>query len=333
MIETDIDMRATSLGLKVGDLVEVRSAEEIVATLDERGELENLPFMSEMLAFCGRQLTVRKIAHKACDTISHSGMRRMSHAVHLTNSRCDGSDHGGCQTACSFYWKEQWLRKVGSRSAFAPLAPEQERQTLPILEINSRKTPSPDGEIRYSCQATELLRAAPTCLPLRDVGQYVQDVKSGNAGPLSVLRALGVGLFNRMQNVSKKVLPQRLLFRRGMRWRFLEGGAVGRTPTGRLDLRPGELVRIKSKQEILATLDEKLLNRGLGFDEEMSRFCGRTAVVERRIERCIDEKTGRMLNMKSPCITLEGIFCAGAYNANCPRAFVPFWREIWLERV
>ena len=47
-------------GLCVGDLVEVRSADEIIATLDERGELENLPFMPEMLKFCGQRLTVDK---------------------------------------------------------------------------------------------------------------------------------------------------------------------------------------------------------------------------------------------------------------------------------
>jgi hypothetical protein len=332
MTQTEVGVRATLSGLKVGDLVEVRSAEEILATLDERGELENLPFMPEMVAFCGQRLTVHKIAHKVCDTISRSGMRRMTNAVHLTGSRCDGSAHGGCQTACSLYWKEQWLRRVDSESEPAPSSPPQ-RYTLPILEINSRKEPGPDGEVRYSCQATELLRAAPICLPLKDLGQYVQDVSSGNASVPSVLRAFGVGIFNRLQSASKKVLPQRLWFRDGMRWRFLKGGVVGRTPTGKLNLQPGERVRIKSKDQILATLDDSLLNRGMGFDEEMSRFCGQTAVVQARVERCIDEKTGRMLTMKSPCIILEGIFCAGVYNANCPREFVPFWREIWLERV
>jgi hypothetical protein len=328
------DTRPTSLGLKVGDLVEVRSAEEILATLDERGELENLPFMPEMLAFCGQRLTVKKVAHKLCDTISWSGMRRMTNAVHLTDSRCDGSAHGGCQTACSLYWKEQWLRQVDSGwSSPAPPSPQTERRTLPILEINSRKDPGPDGEVRYSCQATELLRAAPTCLPMRDLGQYVTDVKSGNAGMLSVLRALAVGMFNRMQNASKNILPRRLWFRDGMRWRFLKGGAVGRTPTSILDLKPGELVRIKSKDQILATLDENLHNRGMGFDEEMSRFCGQTAIVQARVERCIDDKTGRLLTMKNPCIILESIVCGGVYSANCPREFVPFWREVWLERV
>jgi hypothetical protein len=333
MTQTDIGARPAILGLKVGDLVEVRSAEEILATLDERGELENLPFMPEMLAFCGQRLTVHKVAHKLCDTISRSGMRRMTNAVHLTNSRCDGSAHGGCQTACSLYWKEQWLRRVDPDSPHTPSAQSEGRRMLPILEINSRKAPEPDGEVRYSCQATELLRAAPTCLPFRDLGQYVEDVKSGNAGVLSVLRAFGVGLFNRLQHVSKKVLPERLWFRDGLPWLFLKGGLVGRTPTGKLDLQPGELVRIKPKEEILATLDENRLNRGLGFDEEMSRFCGRIAVVQSRVERCIDEKNGRMLTMKSPCITLENNVCEGVYTVSCPREFVPFWREIWLERV
>jgi hypothetical protein len=326
MTQIDTGMPPAVLGLKVGDLVEVRSAEEIFGTLDERGELENLPFMPEMLAFCGKRLTVRKVAHKLCDTISGSGMRRMTNAVHLSNSRCDGSAHGGCQTACSLYWKEQWLRRVDPGSTPASSVTRQKYRSLPILEINSRKEPGPDGEVRYSCQATELLRAAPTCLPLRDLGQYVEDVTSGNAAVRSVLRALGVGLFNRMQEASKKILPRRLWFRNGMRWRFLQGGVRGRTPTGKLDLQPGELVRVKSKNDILATLDENLLNRGMGFEEEMSRFCGQTAVVKARVVRCLDEKTGRMLIMKNPCIVLEGIVCAGAYKANCPREFVPFWR-------
>ena len=266
MTQTEVGTRPTVLGLKVGDLVEVRSADEILATLDERGELENLPFMPEMLAFCGQRLTVQKVAHKLCDTISRSGMRRMTNAVHLTGSRCDGSAHGGCQTACSLYWKEQWLRRVDPGSPPpAPSGSPEVRYNLPILEINSRKEPGPDGEVRYSCQATELLRAAPTCLPFRDLGQYVQDVSSGNVGVLAVLRAFGIGLFNRMQNVSKKVLPRRLWFRDGLRWRFLKGGVLGRTPTGKLDLQPGELVRIKSKDDILATARRKPAQPRHGF--------------------------------------------------------------------
>ena len=41
-------------GLVVGDLVEVKTWAEIRETLDERGCLDDLPFMPEMLAMCGR---------------------------------------------------------------------------------------------------------------------------------------------------------------------------------------------------------------------------------------------------------------------------------------
>jgi hypothetical protein len=323
----------TGLDLRVGDLVEVLSQEEILATLDENGELDSLPFMPEMLLYCGRQMTVDKVAHKLCDTISGTGMRRMENAVHLVGARCDGSAHGGCQNACLIYWKDAWLKRVNG-------VPDKEqnqgepptRMSLPLLEMKTRKEPAPDGEVRYSCQATELLRAAPERLPARDFSQYIVDLHSGNVGPLFFIRSMLVGLFNRLQDRSTRVLPRRLWFRGGKRWRFLAGRAVGRTPTMELGLRPGELVRIKSKDAILETLNKDLLNRGLGFDEEMSRHCGREARVVGRVDKVIDEKTGKMLQMKNPCIVLDNVVCEGAYNANCPRAWVCFWREIWLER-
>ena len=37
--------------LRTGDLVEVRSLDEVLATLDDRARLEALPFMPEMLKF------------------------------------------------------------------------------------------------------------------------------------------------------------------------------------------------------------------------------------------------------------------------------------------
>src|SRR5262245_22225337 len=42
------------LGLRVGERVEVRSIDEILATLDDRAALDGLPFMPEMVKFCGR---------------------------------------------------------------------------------------------------------------------------------------------------------------------------------------------------------------------------------------------------------------------------------------
>ena len=338
MASTAVQIRAASsaagrLGLRVGELVEVRSQEEILATLDERGELDSLPFMPEMLQYCGKRFTVYKVAHKLCDTITRTGMRRMRDAVHLTGVRCDGEAHGGCQTACMIYWKDAWLRRVDPSASGEGSRADAEPADLTVAGLYARsRKPASNGEELFSCQATELLRAAPELLPFRELRQYVWDVRSGNAGVLAVVGAFLAGLFNHLQGVSTRIVPRRLLFRGGLRWGFVKG-SLTKTPTGHTDLQPGELVRIKSKTEIMATLSKDGFNRGLGFEEEMARHCGREARVLRRVDRCIDESTGRVLLMKNPCIVLDGVVCEGAYSANCPRSINAFWREIWLERV
>jgi hypothetical protein len=327
-----------SLSLRVGQLVEIRSAAEILETLDERGELDGLPFMPEMARHCGQQFTVASVAHKICDTVRRSGMYKMNDAVHLTGagSRCDGSAHGGCEAACLLYWKTSWLKRVDAPvNSVVPAADATEAapRLLPLLQLNSRKEPLADGTATYSCQATEMPRAAPELLRLLEPKQYLQDIRSGNRGFWWVLRAFLVGAFNRVQGLSRNHLPGWMQFRDAMAWGFIRGSANGATQTAVTDLRPGELVRIRSKAEIMATLNKQQLNRGLGFDAEMSRFCGRTARVARRVNHIIDERTGRMLTMKTPCIVLEGVVCEGAYNVSCPRAIPPYWREIWLERI
>src|SRR5262245_44863422 len=98
---------------RAGEMVEVRNKDEILATLSSDGCVDGLPFMPEMIRFCGQQFRVRAVAHKACDT-SHGTWqnRRLRAAVHLEDLRCDGSAHGGCEAACSLFWKDVWLRPV-----------------------------------------------------------------------------------------------------------------------------------------------------------------------------------------------------------------------------
>jgi len=184
----------------------------------------------------------------------------------------------------------------------------------------------------YSCQATELTRAAPVGIPLWDVTQYVQDVRSGNAPARQVIRGIAIGTFNRMQDLTRHRLPERFRFRGGQRYPFVRGTA-DRTPVESLGLQPGEWVRVKSLEEISATLNADNLNRGLSFDREMLRYCGRMAQVLRRVDHIIDESTGRMQTMKTPCIVLADVVCASDYHRSCPRSVYAYWREIWLERV
>ena len=99
---------------------------------------------------------------------------------------------------------------------------------------------------------------------------------------MKVLRGLPLELFNLWQSFSRRHLPRALRIADGRRYPFVRGPhpvEKGATPVAKLDLRPGEMVRIKSKEEIEATLDHDNHNRGLIFDGAMSTYCGRTARV------------------------------------------------------
>ena len=48
-------MKQRSGCVRSGDLVSLRPPEEILATLDEQGCLDGVPFMPEMLRFFGRR--------------------------------------------------------------------------------------------------------------------------------------------------------------------------------------------------------------------------------------------------------------------------------------
>src|SRR5262252_11093353 len=96
--------------LRAGDWVEVRSKEEILATLDRNGQLEGMPFMPEMFSACGKRFQVYKRAHKTCDTVHEYKGRKMKDAVHLDGVRCNGEAHGGCEASCLIFWKTAWLR-------------------------------------------------------------------------------------------------------------------------------------------------------------------------------------------------------------------------------
>ena len=327
---------AEDLELRIGELVEVRPASEILATLDERGRLDALPFMPEMLQFAGQRLRVHKRAFKTCDQVKNSGMYRMERTVHLEGVRCDGSAHGGCQAGCLIFWKEGWLKRAepdGQAPATPGAALADTPATLETLQRETRAAAGgPDEEV-FACQATAIPEAAPTHIPGWDLRQYVQDVTTGNARPLPVLRGLLIHLFNKLQWANRKFLPRLLLINGGRSYPYVEGKLEGRTPKEVLDLQPGELVEVKSKEEIFQTLDQTGHNRGLRFDIEMLRYCGQRARVQRRVNRMIDEKTGKMIRIGGDCIVLDGFICAADFHQNCPRGIEEYWREIWLRRV
>jgi hypothetical protein len=319
------------LDLTPGERVRVRPAREILSTLDERGTLDNLPFMPEMVKYCGQTLTVSKRADKTCGP--DHGLRRMQNTVHLANVRCDGTAHGGCQAACLMYWKEAWLERLAPESAHqTETRPNKDAYVADTLLPGTTNGDGSEGNgDTWRCQATEVRRAS-TQLHGWHFDQYARDAR--NWGPPKVLRVLFVEAFNRAQSLSRRYLPRFLRFQAGQTYPFIAGSLnKGETPSAKLDLQPGDLVRIKSKEEIVRTLDHTNHNRGLSFDAEMVKYCGRIATVRTRVQQVIDEETGKMIHIKSDCIILEGVTCTSDYHRLCPRGIYPYWREVWLEKI
>src|SRR5258705_3639819 len=213
--------KQTRLNLKVGEWVEVRSREEILATLDAKGCLENTPFMPEMFLYCGQQFRVYKRADKTCDPAHEPwSIRRVKDSVHLENVRCDGQQHGGCQAGCLIFWKEAWLKRAVNdlvsaaslRQSRTATTPSADGCTVESLLAASRHL-GPEGETIYSCQATDL-RNFTTGMAPWDPRQYVRDLWSGNLstgmaadtrgnrflefvlGAITLFRALIISIFN-----------------------------------------------------------------------------------------------------------------------------------------
>ena len=328
--------------LRAGDLVEVRSLKEILVTLDSAGTLEGMPFMQEMVRYCGKRFRVAKRAHKTCDTVNHTGGARVQGAVHLDEVRCDGAGHGGCQASCLMFWKEAWLKPVWDTAT--PKEPLQEAPIAPDaipVEWSYRVSPGDGaGPVRYRCQVTEIPRFT-THLPWWDVRQYIEDITSGNVKGRQFLRGMWFSIFRAIVRSGHGYRAIRATYDWFQRLRGASTfpfvtGTLKKTPHLELNVQPGEWVAVKSFEEIVATLDTNSKNRGLGFDTgEMRLHCQKGFRVNARISRIINEKSGEMMNFSNPCITLEGVYCTGETTATrlfCPRAITPYWREIWLER-
>jgi hypothetical protein len=314
--------------MRAGDWVTIRNPAEILATLDADGTLDGLPFMPEMLEACGRSFRVERRVEKVCVEVpvGLASTRRFAanDVVVLQDSRCDGQGHDGCKRACKIFWREAWLGPGRAGEDTEPAsAPGRE-----ALRARLKTKAAPD---RYRCQSTELCQATeafPGHMKPWMARIVVREIRNGDRGVVEMVKLVGLWCAQR---------AWRLV--RGDRW--LRGSDT-RTPADALSLTPGEAVRVKSRDQIVQTLDRNRRNRGLGFCHEMTRCCGAEAVVRERVDRIIEERTGRMRDMHHT-VTLRNMRSRLGFGdreclcwdvlGDCPRGEMMFWREVWLERV
>jgi len=323
--------------MRAGDVVELREPSEILASLDSHGCLDGLPFMPEMLDFFGECFTVKPRVERACDTIDQRGIHRIPGAVVLNGPRCSGSGHSGCGARCLIYWKEAWLRPAPSgRPSVQPRLDERYEQLQRLADANARISAPAGDEATFRCQATQF-HSASERVPLLPSLRSRQVRKSN-------LRSLVGEVLNRDVSVSRfaRVMARAVIEAVG-RWTRLRperpfrntGGAAAASVAPR-GLLPGDVVRVRSKAEIAQTLDAHGKSRGLWFDREMLPYCGKTLRVLAKVDRFIDEKTGRMVELASDCYMLDGCVCSGDLSVGrrfCSREIYPWWREAWLRRI
>lgn len=308
-------MKPVALTLRPGDFVEIKSPGEILPTLDEHGTLDRLPFMPEMVDFCGKRFRVSKRVVKTCYYGTGSGMRKFpaEDVLILEGLRCSGAAHDGCQKACTVFWREAWLRRVdgldASQSSWDPECSEWLRTRL--------KTST--GPKTYFCQASEILNATIELSRWERFEKCFSDIRAGNCGVLEMAQRVGIWLFWK---------THKLFFGAYAR------GTQKSTPAESLNLQSGEWIEIKPVADIAETLNEKGHNRGLSFTPAMGRSCGEKHRVERNLEKIIVDGTGEMRHLHNTAF-LEGSMCGCACVAfgGCPRGEFAYWREIWLRRV
>jgi hypothetical protein len=298
--------RTAARAVSPGELVTVRSLAEIASTLDADGALDGMPFMAEMARFCGRTLKVKRRADRTC--VEGVGLRSLDGCVILEEAACDGSEHDGCQRGCLLFWKEAWL---------APAETAADDDAPPGFGRATRQLAPSRRGARYLCQSTELARAT------TEFGDgwrlLARDLQTGELGVSNFAAIALIGLVNRLR--AQLGLPEI----------GIQRGRIG--PLGRraLGLKPGDWVKVKGRRSIRTALDGRGHNRGLRFEPEMTLHLGSRRQVERRVERMIDEQTGKMLEL-GDTVVLKGVECQGLCMKNCPRSAAMFWREAWLER-
>ena len=98
-------------------------------------------------------------------------------------------------------------------------------------------------------------------------------------------------------------------------------------------LKIGDRVRVKSFDEIRTTLDLKGKNRGLRFQTEIIKFCGKGVfTVSEIMQNSISEYTDKIKKVNNS-VLLEETFCDGRFHLRCGRKCPHIWREIWLRKV
>jgi hypothetical protein len=99
------------------------------------------------------------------------------------------------------------------------------------------------------------------------------------------------------------------------------------------ELRAGHWVEVRSKEEILRSLDKNGRLEGLPFMPQMFRYCGRQFRVFKRAHKTCDTVSGHYVGRwLSNGVHLD-LRCDGQAYGGCQAACLIFWKEAWLKPI
>jgi hypothetical protein len=101
-----------SMPFQTGELVRVRSCEEINSTLNPFKELKGCAFLPDMYQYCGTQQRVLKSMQRFMDERDYK-MKKARGVILLENVMCNGTPTFGiCDRCCFLFWREEWLERI-----------------------------------------------------------------------------------------------------------------------------------------------------------------------------------------------------------------------------
>jgi hypothetical protein len=105
------------------------------------------------------------------------------------------------------------------------------------------------------------------------------------------------------------------------------------TVRSQVEFSTGELVKVRSWDEIQSTLDPFKELKGCAFLPDMKQYCGTTQRVLQVMERFLDERDYKVKKVRG-IVLLENVICRGTpVFGRCDRCCHLFWRAEWLEKI
>jgi hypothetical protein len=171
---------------------------------------------------------------------------------------------------------------------------------------------------------------------MQSIPEMHQDKSAYRAPKLSLITSIRLR-FRRHLNLDTRRKLKKLLF---LNYFWQPSEVKNRKHTADIQLQPailnlkaGDRIKIRSRDEILATLDNEGKLKGCSFINVMWQYCGTTQRVLKPVNRFVDERNYQ-IKITRGMVLLEGIMCTGTdFYGECDRSCLFFWREEWLEKI